>query len=104
MVRISRRLVKSIAQYAAPEIAVVVFAAIVIAGIWGVVYWRLATEREKTYEQAQAELLGAQNILAALERTWSRRSTAGSAARMPTPTSATLRNWWTACSATTASP
>ncbi len=65
MVRVPRRLIKSIAQYAAPEIAVVAFAAIVIAGIWGVVHWRLATERAKTYEQAQAELLGAQNILAA---------------------------------------
>ncbi len=49
----------------APEHIVLAFACLVIAGIWSVVFWKVAEDRREVYSAAQAELLGAQNLIAA---------------------------------------
>ena len=49
----------------APEHIVLAFACLVIAGIWSVVFWKVADDRREVYSAAQAELLGAQNLIAA---------------------------------------
>jgi signal transduction histidine kinase len=65
MFAVPNRLVRGFARLAAAEIAIVVFTLVVISGIWAIVLWRFAADREHSYEQAQAELFGAQNLVAA---------------------------------------
>ena len=52
-------------RIAAPEWAAIVFALLVIAGIWGVAYLSMRQSREQLAESAQSEILGAQNLIAA---------------------------------------
>ncbi len=52
-------------RLASPNIAAIGFAILVAAGIWAVALWQIVTDRRDTYEAATAELLGAQDLLAA---------------------------------------
>lgn len=65
MLAVPLQALRRVMKFAALNLAVLAFTFVVIGGIWGVVLWRLDADRERTYEQAQAELLGAQGLLAA---------------------------------------
>lgn len=52
-------------RLASPNVAAICFAVLVGAGIWAVVIWQVLADQRDTYEAATAELLGAQDLLAA---------------------------------------
>jgi len=52
-------------RLASPNVAAISFAVLVAVGIWAVVIWQVVADSNDTYEAATAELLGAQDLLAA---------------------------------------
>ena len=52
-------------RLSSPIVAVVAFALMVLAGIWGIAFWLITSNRTDIHRTARAELLGAQSVLAA---------------------------------------
>jgi two-component system cell cycle sensor histidine kinase PleC len=62
---VAPRMTPLLHRLASPNVAAMCFAALVVAGIWTVAFWRLASDHHDLYESAKNELLGAQKLLSA---------------------------------------